>query len=536
MSFIAPNSTIKILKNCPLDNGYNHTIYFEKEAKQSQYFESLTKRTFTDYTYIKESKKIRVKAVADSLFDCNYLMYKNTAFTDKWFYAFILDIEYINNNVAEISFEIDIMQTWYFDYKLKQCFVEREHTVTDGIGENIIEENLNIGDYNTSNIETPFSSTDYAIVFGGTKAFDSDSRNDITGGFIDGVFSGVKMFAVDNKYPKTLATLMNEWSADGSIEAITSVFMYPKELLDIEGEWENGTNIVHKVKDTKYVDFHRNVKDVRKISGYDNVKNNKLLTYPYCFETVSNNVGGEAIIKYEYFLTNTYRIYGSALENSGLKIVPKYYKLDLLTNNNLQNFEYGVTSPNIMCTWNADIYKIWLAQNQHTQDLSLLMGGGKIATGLVSSVGMGLTVGPMGVVHGVSTMMSGAEQIGSVIAQAKDMEVQPPQARGNQSTTINFKCGVPSFTIATKSIVPQYAKIIDDYFSMYGYAIRQVKTPTVNNRPYWTYVKTIGCIIAPEVGLPSSVMKQICSIYDKGITFWKNGKNIGDYSLDNRPS
>ena len=28
-------------------------------------------------------------------------------------------------------------------------------------------------------------------------------------------------------------------------------------------------------------------------------------------------------------------------------------------------------------------------------------------------------------------------------------------------------------------------------------------------------------------------MKNICKIFDNGITFWKNGNEIGNYSLDN---
>ena len=28
-------------------------------------------------------------------------------------------------------------------------------------------------------------------------------------------------------------------------------------------------------------------------------------------------------------------------------------------------------------------------------------------------------------------------------------------------------------------------------------------------------------------------MKKICNIYDNGITFWKNGSEVGQYNLDN---
>ena len=75
---------------------------------------------------------------------------------------------------------------------------------------------------------------------------------------------------------------------------------------------------------------------------------------------------------------------------------------------------------------------------------------------------------------------------------------------------------------------------IDDYFNMYGYAIHRCKIPNRNVRPHWTYTKTIGCCIVGS--LPSDSAKHICDIYNAGITFWKNGSEVGQYQLDNRPA
>jgi hypothetical protein len=69
---------------------------------------------------------------------------------------------------------------------------------------------------------------------------------------------------------------------------------------------------------------------------------------------------------------------------------------------------------------------------------------------------------------------------------------------------------------------------------MYGYATHRVKVPNRSSRPYWNYVKTIGCVITGSV--PADDIKQICDIYNAGITFWKNGNNVGNYSLDNSPT
>ena len=83
-------------------------------------------------------------------------------------------------------------------------------------------------------------------------------------------------------------------------------------------------------------------------------------------------------------------------------------------------------------------------------------------------------------------------------------------------------------------ITEQNARIIDDFFTKYGYACHRVKKPNMNSRPRWNYVKTKGCIAIGSA--PSDEIKKICSIYDKGITFWKNASDVGDYSLNNEPT
>ena len=96
-----------------------------------------------------------------------------------------------------------------------------------------------------------------------------------------------------------------------------------------------------------------------------------------------------------------------------------------------------------------------------------------------------------------------------------------------------------------KCVIPEYAKIIDDYFTMFGYATRRVKYPNVRQypkgslRPHWNFIKTQGCVIHSSrtlgKGLPAEAEAQISKIYDNGITFWMDGNEIGDYSLDNSP-
>ena len=163
--YIEPNTNIRLLKNVPLDNTYQHTYYFTDKTSQSNHFLGYTKHILTEQTYQRSRLGVsRVGIKAEDLFDCNYMMFQNTNFGSKWFYAFINNVEYVNNTVSEIRFEIDVMQTWFFDYELRDSFVQREHSSTDNIGDNLVPEGLELGEYVSDDFDYTGKMSDYKIV------------------------------------------------------------------------------------------------------------------------------------------------------------------------------------------------------------------------------------------------------------------------------------------------------------------------------------------------------------------------------------
>lgn len=143
---IHPNTTIRLLKGVPLDNTYTDTMFFDSVEQQRGHFYTYTNKTFGNQTYQRVGRgKIRLYVLADTIYDYNYLMFQNTAYGSKWFYAFIKSVEYINDSVTEIEYEIDVMQTWFFDYIVEPSYVERETTATDVVGENLLPEPIDFG-------------------------------------------------------------------------------------------------------------------------------------------------------------------------------------------------------------------------------------------------------------------------------------------------------------------------------------------------------------------------------------------------------
>lgn len=148
--YIEPNSTIRLLKEVPLDNTYTHTIYFGSQSAQYNFFST----AYPQIVYNKQSYQrvnkgtLRIQASIDQVYNCNYLMFLNPIFSglqSKWFYAFITKVDYINNAVTEITYELDVMQTWFFDYDLHPSYIERSHERTDVVGDNIAPEPIDLG-------------------------------------------------------------------------------------------------------------------------------------------------------------------------------------------------------------------------------------------------------------------------------------------------------------------------------------------------------------------------------------------------------
>ena len=143
---ITPEGEIYLCKT-PLENDYKNQLTFQNATKQNEYFVSCIFKTLDDYTYIKHDNIIKVGFNIDEIINCNYLFYRNKGFTNKIYYCFITNMEYVNENCTAITFETDVWQTYQFNIVYNPCFVEREHVNDDTIGKNTIPEGVELGEY-----------------------------------------------------------------------------------------------------------------------------------------------------------------------------------------------------------------------------------------------------------------------------------------------------------------------------------------------------------------------------------------------------
>jgi hypothetical protein len=526
----------------PLTSKYDHTILFSSRTEQAAYFsERLRASRFTDLSFVRRGWALQLKrdGVATEALAWNYAMIENDGDPYPRYY-FVTEVRYINSNTVELDLELDVVQTYLFDVELLPCLIERQHTESDEIGEHTVDEGLETGELVNLWQSDAEELRDLAIVYmtslkigltldGLLIKYDFEDSGTY-GSMLNDVYSGLRYYMCDPEYHAQFSELLREAEVDGKIDGIVNMFMLPRAIIesDADGKVPSASNSVYaKITGVKDVDV--TVAKRHEVDGYT-PKNNKLLTYPYTFLSVTNNAGASAVFRYERFDSEecAFMIKGAISPDGGVRLEPKFY------NGTGDNYEAGLTLTGFpSCAWDADPYKIWLAQNQNqlaTEQASNLI---KMATGAAMVAAAPLT-GGMSAMAGVGLMGTGFLNSANQIALRKDMDVQPPQARGAYSASINAAHGKLTFSFYAKSVNAEHARRIDDFFTVYGYKLNVLGVPNRAARPCYTYVKTNGCKVAGAIQHTDA--EQLEAIYDHGITFWKPSARLGDYTQNNAPN
>ncbi len=522
MAYIAPTGTIHLLHNIPLDPTYQHTLRFSDAAHQLAYFtqQSHIKRTFTNQYYTRLNRGIiRVNEVADNLYDCNYLLYQNTGFGNKWFYAFIRSVEYVNNAVTQIEFEIDVMQTWYFDFDLQPCFVERMHNPTDAIGDNIIAEPVEAGE----KVYKSFSKVQNTDAMYVIMSYVDTQQQTTIGTTYGGVYSGTTLRA----YLPTDITGIQAFIAQylARPDAIVNMYMCPQWLIS-EPVIAGGVDIDpdHVMATPFETQLTPAMTGQTPLAGGYIPRNKKCYTHPYTNIEVHSPSGGSLTLRYEFFENGQpwCAIGGSVNLPVELTLIPTRYKG---TGNNLSG---GCLTETIsiknypLCSWNVDTYQAWVAQNA----IPTLISTGAMLGGIAAASVFNPLAGAMAI-PSVINSVAGTLSEGYKAAIAADQK--HGQSTGGSAIAMNTQ----SFWVGVATPNRNQIEIIDSFFDMFGYAQKRIMQPVRKARAIWTYLKTIGCVLDGSV--PADDADKICKIHDAGITYWDVESNpnirVGNYLL-----
>lgn len=535
---VDPNSTIVLVKT-PLENDYKNTFTFNTYANQLSYFNSLPGKQIigTDYTYIKKDNKIRVGVNYDDIIKFNYLYYDNEGFGEsKRYYCFIDKMEYINENCTDIYIQTDVFQTWYFDIEWNRCFVEREHVNDDTFGLHTIPEGLDKGEFVINNSK-PMSAghyqdmnlNTYIVVALTNPIVSSGSGSSITPGttVYNKLFSG--LYYVTFKTPEDCSKFIKALTKDGHADYIQNVFVLPKKIVgaDTGSTWLTcelqGITfefMVIQSSNTPVLLSDEEITINTSLNGYT-PKNNKMFTGEFNYIILNNNAGSQAIFNYEDFVTSTakFRIVGSIAPGGSIKCLPQdYKKFATSTDRNAANL-YSINGAKYpTCSWNYDAYTNWLTQNALNIGLDTARIVGKEAMALGTA--------------NVSASLSGVNDTFNLMKQINAASYMPNQASGNTNAgDISFSGNMMNFNYLQMSVRYEYAKICDDFLSLFGYKVNTLKVPNITGRRNWNFIKTIDCNADGDI--PQEDLNVIKDACNRGITFWHTPANIYKYNLDN---
>ena len=556
-----PSSVVRV-GSVPFNNNYMHTMTFASKTDQASYFASACPNTMRNSVYIRPDEgQISFEANSNELYGCNYLMFMNPE-NAKWWYAFIIDIQYVNDSLCRIIFEIDVMQSWYFDYQLSQCYVEREHIQVDTVGANLLDEPVSTGELKyaatdiLSNTDHPSTglTTLVPIVFTSEEPYVVDlpipvptwGKRVATGGWNNTIFSGCGMYVFTTGVDDEVTTFLNSLNRAGGGAAVTSIILFPLSL--IPDNWPPGVNVFKTFSQaqSKQVEWNPSIEPRNTLDGYT-PRNAKLYTYPYNFMRLTNFRSAYHDYRFEFFADNTqpsFNVRGTPDPGGDIMCQPKDY------NGVPTNVEEQLTLGGIVqCNWTYNAYQNWLAQNAGNNLINLVSGaamlipaGKAIGAGVKGAMEFGgvKAVNSLPILRdmvGLTTAESasaagGLSALANLGANVFDASQQPSKAVGTVSNATIAGIGYGTFGAFRMCVRKQFAKLIDQFFTMYGYTTQEVKVPNRTGRRNWNYVKTRNATLHGNVD--SRAMAKINAIYDNGITFWHT-PDVGNYDQDNSP-
>lgn len=573
--YIEPNSTLWLFKDIKLDNNYSNTMWFPNSDAQTNFFLPKAFAIYNQMSYQRKDRGvIRIEARIADAYSVNYMIFRNTSFENKLFYAFVDKVEYVNNETINIYYSLDVIQTYMFDWELHQCLIERQHSTTDVAGDNLEAEGLDIGDAINNGLPSVYTYAEYSIFMGIATGDNEDMFNTLsaladensgnvnTGGYalVNGLPTGVPIFRFDVgtgetplfKYRQVIGYLQTQ----NQIDSVAFAILAPTNAMKL-----NSSIAPYRTKFS--------VSKPTTLDGYTPV-NKKLFTYPYCYLKESNDQNESIDFRYELFgATTDFRV--DSIISSTPEIIARPEHYDGRDNNE----EYSLSVSGFpMVSYANDGYRAWLAMNYDNVELSRAIAGreydlnareiavskesikGNFAGGLANA-GIGLFAGiasgsPTVATRSLVNMGQSAlnydvaNQQNKLAGERNELSLYSANQRANISESVAKKLpnspnvggnatsvamGRKGFYFRRMSIRRRFAEKVDKYFTMFGYAQNMVGTPNLHVRQNFTYIKTCGSNISGNI--PQDDKDVIDTIFDRGIRFWVNYNNFEDYSVPN---
>lgn len=518
----SPDTTIRVFSATAV-SPENHP-YFSDEASKLSWYNSHPYKLFMAQSYQRELREYaRVDCPAAELRGFDMIAWQNAP-GERWIFARITGIEFVNPNTTDIFFVTDAMQTWIDQIEWVDCWVEREMVDDDWNGtlpgwQSLMPEGIEIGQLKQQMLHD-FSEE---ISAGGWElrvlsAYDTNAEENYSIKTHNHFISGLNEFELNGA--SELNAILKAYAQKGRLDGICGIWMFPALF------WSDGASVNSSIALPTTID------------GYS-PKNSKLFSSEFCTICISNRMGDSIELATEYLYATTpeinFSVKGEFLDGGGGLIC---YPTNYMGLGPSKAIDYGVALPaNIQVAYIGNAFANWVAQNKAPLILEGATSLFQIAGGAVS-----MATADRDTVEGQRQFKGGLNKTGagvysalSTIARIAQKASDPAGAHGQAySNAISVNNGTYGFTVTFRTPSAQVAESIDNFFNVFGYKVCRMKKPNVNTRPFWNYVKCSPAIVGGP--MTAKDRSEIEAILNNGVTFWNvgGGAEIGDYSMDNR--
>jgi hypothetical protein len=590
-------TNIRLMSGIPFSNDYKHTITFDDATNQYYWFKNQP-ATFEawDMNFQRSEKGayIKVPLPLDSLLLTNYMMFQNSAYGTRYFYAFVTHLEYVNKSVTHVYFQIDVIQTWMFAWQFQPSFVVREHRPqwnADGTPViNTIDEGLDYGKhYETTKVDRyqPYGDNLFLVIVA-KQPFHDGAEQEIRptiNGAPQPLSYYVHPFKRDGTVPVidygTEGGLLNNptdvlralFKIEGAVNNIVSLYVTEHIGYNLPYDATNDmitfdSNMWTNVRVAEPPDLFLNTMYLKwmvdygasgftlpdKYYGFHAVEESKLLMYPYALTILDDFKGNRQVIKNEYVNDKAFGVNARGSLGTSHKVV--YSMANYLIDNSLVPYDIANTitlenavisnTPNDIPIMN-DYLSAFLQGNKNQIEnqkqsivfngvmdgLSGVMGtiGGAMAGGAMGGVGGAVAGGANGALSTVQGAGNSVLALQGIEAKQADINNIPPTiSKMGGNTAFDYGNNINGLYIVKKQITAEYRKKLTDFFKMYGYKTNEVKIPNFKTRRSWNYVQTLDCNIVGNFNHED--LQEIKAVFDNGITLWHTA-DVGNYSLPN---
>lgn len=542
-----PNTTLYV-GVVPWNSDLKNVQSYESRAEQISAIQGLLTHKYEHINIIRRDSDLILKGVNEDLTQCNYLMYQNADISNKWYFAFIDNVQYNSFNSVIISHTIDVWQTYQFDITYYKNLILRSHVAksSDTVGRWLAPEPINVAPEfeRKHNVFNDLSWTPQYVLHS-TSVFNNTTKKyeykgNGTGATLsaeygifvnsdDDVQTVVKNYGKlsaaealksndDDEYSNWISDLLTGQTIDKAVKLISTTSIsqlqdHRNELIGLYAipAWvHDGTN-KYATNNIKKKEVTTTLPTATLACGYA-PRNKKMLSSLCKAYLFYNENGFKLPLKPELFTSDTpvFTVKATELSTNGFL---------------LQIGSYA--------DYTAKTNKIhYRCENRLGYDANT--GLDKVLNTLISAVGVINAVGSVasqafaGNVGGAVQGAVGAVQQSINMIDALGQRGVNTGASGD-IMSITEKRAMPVF--ADVSPTEAQCRYIDDYLDVYGYAINEIGkiSSYMKNRSNWNYIQVANCNI--KVSAPNDDFNKLKQMFENGVTIWHS--HFGDYDQTN---